>query len=116
MGGLGWGMGEWMPYLTGGYATAKFLEKISIKAAPNNPFEDSHQHSGWYIGGGVDMALSHGWMVGLAYRHQKLDHSATYAPSRIAGGAIDPLIGARNDADVSVDTITLRVSWKFDRP
>jgi len=113
---LGWAMGKWMPYLTGGYANARFSEKISIKASSSNPFEDSQRHGGWFIGGGVDMALSHGWTIGLEYRHYDFD-SASYIPSRnIAGGAVDPLIGAENIADVSLDTITLRVSWKFGRP
>jgi outer membrane immunogenic protein len=118
---LGWAMGEWMshewmPYVTGGYASATFPEKITIKAAPANPFVDSHQHSGWYIGGGVDMALWRGLTVGLDYRHYVLD-SANYVPSRIvAGGAFDPLIGAQNTARVSLDTIMVRGSWKFNRP
>ena len=113
---LGWAMGKWMPYITGGYANARFAEKISIKAAPANPFEDSQRHGGWFIGGGVDMAFSHGWTIGLDYRHYDLD-SANYVPSRnIAGGAQDPLIGAANTADVTADVITLRVSWKFGRP
>jgi len=113
---LGWAMGKYMPYLTGGYANARFAEKISIKASSSNPFEDSNRHGGWFIGGGVDMALSHGWTLGLDYRHYEFDE-AFYAPSRnIAGGAQDRLIGAENFADATADIITLRVSWKFGRP
>ena len=113
---LGWAMGKYMPYITGGYANARFAEKISIKAAPANPFEDSQRHGGWFIGGGVDMALSHGWTIGLDYRHYDFD-SANYVPSQnIAGGIPVLLGGAANSADTTADIVTLRVSWKFGRP
>ena len=110
---LGWAMGEWMPYLTGGYASATFPERISIKAAPANPFGDRHRHNGSYIGGGVDKALWHGWIVGLDYRHYVLDN-AHYVPVRFTAiGFPDPLIGAENTAKVSLDTIMLRLSLKL---
>jgi outer membrane immunogenic protein len=116
---LGWAMGKWMPYITGGYASAGFEQKISLKANSANPYGDSERHSGWYIGGGVDMAVSHGWTIGLEYRHYDFD-DATYQVSRtIAGnnqvGVID-LSQPANRADVTADIITLRASWKFGRP
>ena len=116
---LGWAMGKWMPYLTGGYANAAFAEKISLNANSANPFEDRQRHSGWYIGGGVDMAVAHGWTIGLEYRHYEFD-DATYQVSRtIAGnnqiGVID-LSQPANRADVTSDIVTLRASWKFGRP
>ena len=37
---LGWAMGKWMPYLTGGYASAAFDQKISLNTASSNPFGD----------------------------------------------------------------------------
>jgi opacity protein-like surface antigen len=116
---LGWAMGKWMPYVTGGYANAAFSEKISLNANSANPFEDRQRHSGWYIGGGVDMAVSHGWTIGLEYRHYEFD-DATYQVSRtIAGnnqvGVID-LSQPANRADVTSDIVTLRASWKFGRP
>jgi outer membrane immunogenic protein len=117
---LGWAMGKWMPYLTGGYASAAFSEKFSLNTNSANPWEERQRHSGWYIGGGVDMAVSAGWTIGLEYRHYEFD-SAAYNPSRtIAGnnqvGIIDFAPGGANTADVSSDIITLRASWKFDRP
>ena len=80
---------------------------------------DSQRHSGWYIGGGVDMAVSHGWTIGLEYRHYEFD-DATYQVSRtIAGnnqvGVID-LSQPANRADATSDIVTLRASWKFGRP
>ena len=37
---LGWAMGKWMPYLTGGYASAAFDQKISLNTASSNPYGD----------------------------------------------------------------------------
>jgi opacity protein-like surface antigen len=116
---FGWAMGKWMPYITGGYASGAFEQKISLKTNSANPFEDRERHNGWYIGGGVDMAVSAGWVIGLEYRHYEFDN-ATYNVTRtIAGnnqvGIID-LSQPANTADASSDIITLRASWKLGRP
>jgi outer membrane immunogenic protein len=116
---LGWAMGKWMPYLTGGYANAAFDQKVSLKANSANPFSDRERHSGWYIGGGVDMAVSHGWTIGLEYRHYDFDDAAYQVTRTLAGnnqvGVID-LSQPGNRADVTSDIVTLRASWKFGRP
>jgi opacity protein-like surface antigen len=119
---LGWAMGKWMPYITGGYANAAFQEKGVRIANNNETFEDRQRHSGWYIGAGVDMALAHGWTIGLEYRHYELG-SAAYqphcagilAPNCPGAGAI-PFPTDLNFADVTLDTVSVRVSWKFGRP
>jgi outer membrane immunogenic protein len=118
---LGWAMGKWMPYITGGYASARFSEKEVLKTNTNQTFHDSERHSGWYIGGGVDMALASGWTIGLDYRHYEFD-DATYDPACKGVGGACTAIGQivfpndRNIADASSDIVTLRVSWKLDRP
>ncbi len=118
---LGWAMGKWMPYVTGGYANAAFEEKEVLKANHNQNFKDRERHSGWYIGGGVDMALAHGWTVGLEYRHYEFD-DATYNPACQGVGGVCTAVGQvvfpsdRNNADASSDIVTLRVSWKLGRP
>ena len=109
---LGYAMGKWMPYLTGGYANARFEEKAFLKPISTAFWTGSERHSGWYIGAGVDMALAQGWTVGLEYRHYEFDNEL-YVPFTPAGLAI---LGDRNVADVTLDTIALRVSWKLGRP
>jgi outer membrane immunogenic protein len=113
---LGWAMGKWMPYLTGGYASAAFDQKISLNTASSNPYGDRERHSGWYIGGGVDMAVAHGWTIGLEYRHYEFDE-ATYAPTRtVAATGLLDLSQPANRVDATSDIVTLRASWKFGRP
>ena len=112
---LGWAMGKWMPYLTGGYASAAFDQKISLNTASSNPYGDRERHSGWYIGGGVDMAVAHGWTIGLEYRHYEFDE-ATYAPTRtVAATGLLDLSQPANRVDATSDIVTLRASWKFGR-
>ena len=58
------------------------------------------------------MALAHGWTIGLEYRHYDFGDEL-YVPHTPNG---TPVFGDRNLADVSLDTVTLRVSWKLGRP
>jgi opacity protein-like surface antigen len=112
---VGWAMGKWMPYITGGYANGSFSEKISIVANSANPYQDHQRHSGWFIGGGADMALAHGWTIGLDYRHYEFD-DATYGVTRTTAGGVIDTSQPPNTADATADIVTLRVSWKFGRP
>ena len=73
---------------------------------------DRARLSGWYIGGGVDMALAHGWTVGLEYRHYEFDNAFHFAHT--PGGVGVP--GSHTFVDASSDTVTARVSWKLGRP
>jgi|GEM_PF-1835115 len=118
---FGWAMGKWMPYLSVGYANAAFQEKFVLKTSNvggGSPAMARERHEGWYIGAGVDMALAHGWTIGIDYRHYELD-DASYSPfvASTAGPAIagSPSAGFNNTADVSLDTLTVRVSWKLGR-
>ena len=118
---FGWAMGKWMPYITGGYANAAFAEKEVLKTNNNQTFFDRERHGGWFIGGGVDMALANGWTIGLDYRHYEFDNG-TYNPACQGIGGACTAVGQivfptdTNVADPSSDILTLRVSWKLDRP
>ena len=66
-------MGKWMPYITGGYANAAYHFYGRTIGTQIQNEEARARLSGWFIGGGVEMALSHGWTVGLEYRHYEFD-------------------------------------------
>jgi outer membrane immunogenic protein len=110
---IGWAMGRWMPYLTGGYANAHFEHESHDKAnyVPATVLLGDVRLGGWYIGGGVDMALAHGWTLGLEYRHY--DFGSETLLTHLPTGVPSPDI---RNVDATLDTVTLRVSWKFDRP
>src|SRR5262249_15350260 len=76
-GRAGWAAGKWMPYLTGGYANAgvDFENRVPQPGLPglagaSTVEETAHTRlGGWYIGGGVEWAISPGWTTGIEYRH-----------------------------------------------
>ena len=78
-------MGKWMPYITGGYANAHFAQELRSTAQIPTDYSSDDRLEGWYIGGGVDMALAHGWTVGLEYRHYDFDDRHRPDVSRPAG-------------------------------
>ena len=87
---LGYAMGKWMPYITGGYANASLLgEGVDQGVQQQSLSRIASGMSGWFIGGGVDMALSHGWTVGLEYRHYDFDDALYSVTRTLAGGVID---------------------------
>jgi opacity protein-like surface antigen len=107
---IGYAMGRWMPYITGGYANAAYHFVARANGTQVMIEEARARLSGWYIGAGVDMALAQGWTVGLDYRHYDFDPKI--APAFTPAGVFaEP---ARFDA--SSDIFTLRVSWKLGRP
>jgi opacity protein-like surface antigen len=111
-GRAGWSMGKWLPYVTGGYANGAFDFSARNPAIISDPLvEEAHKRlNGWYIGGGVEWAVSPGWSTGIEYRHYEFDAGTTNAFT--PGGAF--LENARFDA--SSDQVTARVTWRWGRP
>ena len=103
-------MNKWMPYLTAGYANAAYSHESFITGSGAGVFLGQDRFAGWYIGGGVDMALAAGWTIGLEYRHYEFEEK-TFLTHTVAGA----LTGDVRTVDPSMDSITLRVSWKLDR-
>jgi outer membrane immunogenic protein len=108
---LGYAMGKWMPYITGGYANAAhhFYGRTINTQIQNE--EARARVGGWFIGGGVEMAMSHGWTVGLDYRHY--DFGDKIASAFTPGGLF---LEPAQFQDATADVLTLRVSWKLGRP
>lgn len=107
---IGWANGKYMPYITGGYANAAFSHNSYDTATLANPLFGRERVNGWYLGVGLDWAIVQDWTVGLEYRHYDFDSASlqSYAP----GGALSDL----RTIDPSLDTVTMRVSWKWGRP
>jgi opacity protein-like surface antigen len=107
---LGFAMGTWMPYITGGYANGAFHGWNRTNGTQIQTEEARARLSGWYIGVGVDMVLSHGWTVGLEYRHYDFDDKTAvgFTPT---GLFVQPW-----SFDSTSDTFTIRASWKLGRP
>jgi opacity protein-like surface antigen len=108
---IGWAMGKWMPYVTGGYANAAFEHQVQLDNTLVPTRWSRERTDGWYIGGGFEMMVAAGWTVGLEYRHFELDGVFSHrylVPSGHGGDSAN--------IDMALDTVALRVSWKFGWP
>jgi outer membrane immunogenic protein len=105
---LGWDAGRWMPYITGGYANAAIGSQSYVGGVPTD--FSNNRFQGWYIGGGVDMALSGNWKLGLEYRHYEFDDK-TITPTFNATGLPSP--GDRWRLDPDADSVTARLTYVF---
>jgi len=117
-GRLGWSMGKWMPYVTGGYASARFEEEVTNRSlAPIGASiirYGGSRDNGWYVGGGFDIAMAHGWTIGLDYKHFEFDSNDKPA-SAVVGGVWNALPNDNARFDSNADILSLRVSWKLGR-
>jgi|SRR5581483_746972 len=119
-GRLGWAAGHWMPYVTGGYANARFEhQSYTLGASPAAFAFSSERHGGWYLGGGVEWIVSPGWVAGIEYRHYEFD-TVRHTPwctgnSASCGSQGVADLGDAKDISPSTDSIMARVSWKFGR-
>lgn len=103
---LGWAPNnQFLVYVTGGYAAA-WLDTNAISV----PLEEktSARHEGWYIGGGLEWALHHNWILGVEYQHLFLDSELHTSPLFAPGD--NRVIEA--DADI----VRVRLSYKWGRP
>jgi opacity protein-like surface antigen len=111
-GRLGWAMGHWMPYVSGGYASSSFTFRARNPAF--TVVDDGRtRNDGWYVGGGFDMVVVPGWTTGLEYRHYDFGSasSTTFTGEAPQGIALQPLTQS-----ATVDTIALRLTYKWDIP
>jgi opacity protein-like surface antigen len=113
----GWAAGRWMPYVTGGYANAGF--DMNVRTLPNafgatTLTETAHGRTGgWFIGGGVEWAVSPGWTAGVEYRHYEFDSSRRENDYNPATGTFVEHV---RFADPTTDSLSARVSWRWGRP
>jgi outer membrane immunogenic protein len=105
---IGWAMGQWMPYITGGYANGSF--EFNSQSSATVAEQAKARTGDGYIGGGIDWALTKNWIIGVEYRHYAF--SSKTVASTLTGvfvGTTEPVRFAPN-----TDTVLARVSYKFD--
>ena len=106
-GRAGWAMGNWMPYITGGWATAKFTWSHFLLGT--NDVNGESRNSGAYIGGGLDAAIAPNWIFGVEYRHYdfKSKLAPAFTPAGVPFPPDDELVHPK------IDTVLVRLSYKF---
>jgi outer membrane immunogenic protein len=122
---LGYAVGKFMPYVTGGWASGSVNFRTITQGTPGVPPSANPPVSftattstaddrldGFYIGGGLDWKIAQNAVVGIEYRHTDLG-SATIATINSAGSpTFVPLIIRQN---AESDAILLRGHLLFGR-
>jgi outer membrane immunogenic protein len=102
-GRVGYVMGDWMPYVTGGFAWAKATRSTVWEGAGGGSDSNSQSHHGWTAGLGVEWAFKPTWTAKLEYLYMDLG-SRTY-PLDIS--PTDPI------ANLKVHTLKVGVNKQF---
>lgn len=106
-GRIGWTpMSNWLLYASGGWANAKVETSFIFRPTGLVGGQDAERHNGYYIGGGIEYALTPNWIVGVEYIHVDLD-SKLHAP----GGGF----GIERTVEPDFDVVRARVSFKLGR-
>jgi outer membrane immunogenic protein len=67
---VGFAMGNWMIYGTGGYARAEIESRyLVIPTGLPLGLQPSIHHDGWYYGGGLEMLATNNFVIGVEYKH-----------------------------------------------
>jgi outer membrane immunogenic protein len=76
---IGYALGCWMPYVTGGVAVGdmKFSQNIHVPVGQQGHGfalgnDDTETKAGWMIGGGLEYAISHHWRLRGQYQYVDL--------------------------------------------
>lgn len=110
---LGWTPGEhWLLYATGGYANGRITDRVTLNSTGQTVGMTSASHDGWFIGGGVEYALNHNWIVGVEYMHVDFD-SRFRCENVVAGGCA---AGESRTGSADTDIVRARLSFKLGRP
>ena len=102
---LGVATGNLHFYGTGGFAIGS-LESRTVEVTTGAMFDRGDgQHSGWYLGGGVEWSLSRAVVLGVEYRHIELGDDTHRSSS--------PFLGGNRDVDASISTVQGRLTLKL---
>ena len=102
-GGLAWGQ-----VLNGASATDSILSTPDCVASSTASYVYSNTNTqfGWAAGAGADWKVTDNLILGLLYLHYDLGSTPSQNPSNGS-------IGLFPSADVTVDTVTVRLNWLF---
>lgn len=112
---LGLAHGRWLFYTSGGYATTTIDTRAIVRATgldAGTAFSAHSRNDGWYIGGGIEHALTRNVIVGLEYQHLDFG-SEKQCPQ---GNCVTGAAGFNNrDIDGTADIVRARLTYKFGR-
>lgn len=95
---LGYAAGEWMPYVTGGWAFGEATRTTGI-----GPASADNDLSGWVAGAGVEWAFAPNWSAKLEYQYLDFGDDAYDFPA-----GLDPVV------DLSFSTVRVGLNFRFN--
>jgi outer membrane immunogenic protein len=104
---IGWSSGKWLPYIAGGYAVVDVSKRQFASGTGATQLTSSERQDGWYLGAGVDWALSPNWILGVDYRHYDFQKTMHF-PVSTTGVPDIPV-----HTQATIDAVTLRLDYKF---
>ena len=102
---------KWMIYGTGGLAVGNIRDQVTLNSTGAVVGATQDRHNGWFIGAGVEHALTRNWILGLEYMHVEFD-SKLRCETVVGGGC---LAGESRPGSADTDIIRARLSFKFGR-
>ena len=112
-GRLGWAWDRWLAFASGGWARLNVnSQELTV---PPTVFDTTSVHqNGFYIGGGVEYAVTNNIIAGIEYMHVDVG-TAFHASSADAFGPSPPGVNGRN-ISATEDIVRVRLSVKFGVP
>lgn len=109
---LGWApSNNWLLYATGGLAMGRISDRVTVNTTGAIVGSTNDMHNGWFIGGGVEYALTKNWVFGLEYLHVDLDEKFRCELATLGGcGA-----GEARTGSAEADVVRARLSFKLGR-
>jgi outer membrane immunogenic protein len=96
---VGWALGRFMPYATGGYASGS-VDYRAVLNSTGVAFDQADKRvDGWYAGGGVDWKLSRHAVLSIEYRHYDFVDTGQLNPQLTGGGPSGDLISTKSASD-----------------
>jgi len=103
---LGWGIGNFLIYGSGGFAHGQIDTQLTFTGiGPIPGFSTRGGHDGWYLGAGIEYAITRHIILGVEYQHIELNNNL----DRVARDAsiLD------KDIHADYDIVRARLSYKF---
>ncbi|HTT47532.1 MAG TPA: outer membrane beta-barrel protein [Pseudolabrys sp.] len=112
-GRAGWAWDRWLAFVSGGWAQLN-VNSRELTAPPTVFDFTGVKQDGFYIGGGVEYAVTNNIIAGIEYQHVDVG-SAYHASSADGFGPSPPGVNGRN-ISATEDIVRARVSLKFGVP
>ena len=108
---LGWAMNNSMLYGTGGWAEGRIDTRAIVNATGALADATSAHHTGWFLGGGWDYAITPVLIFGVDYRHI---HLGTKNQCDFGNCVTGAAVFTNVDVNANIDVVTARLSLKFN--